>query len=135
MIAISLKDFLGAYILGSDRPNGGHALFRTRQLREPGAVLATHRAYTIATCSEPGSVVAVHEGQIVGAVTRDSIWVDPPHRGQGLATELHVQRWLLLGRDGWMRDRPVKLVVTPGGHRTRLASYRALVARGIVGEP
>ena len=135
MTAITLAEFFGDYVIGGDGPNGGWALHRTRQLREPGVTLAEHRDYVIATCSEPGAVVATTEGgSIVGALTRDSLWIDPPFRGQGLSVELYVQRWLLVGRDRWLTDRPKKMVVTPAGFAARVAGYRALVARGLISE-
>ena len=131
MIIMTLDEFFGHYVVGGDGPNGGWALFRTRQLREPGVTLAEHHGYTIATCSEPGAVVTTTGGgSIIGALTRDSLWIDAPYRGQGLSVEMYVQRWLLVGRDQWIADRPKKMVVTPAGYAARVAGYRALVARG-----
>lgn len=140
---VTLAEFLGPHVIGHD---AGHTFHRTRQLREPGIVLATMcphgdppgkcpDPYILATCSEPGAVVATLASHVVGGHTHNSIWVDPLHRKRGLSIELVVQRWLLIGWDEWKRVRPRKSVYTRAGYHARVAAYLVLVSRGLIVAP
>lgn len=78
--------------------------------------------------------VATHNGRVVAFARRHSTWVEPEHRGRGLAPEMIADMIEAYGGPERFYAQDFATRRTAGGAKMTIATRKILVARGVVKE-